>query len=155
MQFRSALLGCAMAMALGFPAQAQTIVDGGQADEILNLARGYGAASLETQTNGDPKISGRIDGVTYQVFFMNCTGGERCEDLNFYAGFLDNKQTLEAINSWNRDKRFGKAYLDADLDAVIEFDVNLEHGVTRENLDAAFSVWALVLSQYTSYIGHK
>lgn len=86
---------------------------------------------------------------------MNCTDNANCEDLNFYAGFLDNKQTLEVINAWNRDKRFGKAYLDADLDAVVEFDVNLEHGVSRANLDAAFGIWSIILEQYTSYIGYK
>ena len=141
--------------ASAYTAQAQSIVDGNMVDEILNIARGYGSATLETQSNGDPKISGRVEGVTYQVFFMNCTDNASCEDLNFYAGFLDNKQTLDVINAWNRDKRFGKAYLDSDLDAVVEFDVNLEHGVTRENLDAAFGLWTLILDQYTTYIGYK
>jgi hypothetical protein len=151
---RSLILGGAMLLGTVVTAQAQT-VDGSQPDEILNIARGYGSATMETQTNGDPKISGKIEGVTYQVFFMNCTNNTNCEDLNFYAGFLDNKQTLEVINAWNRDKRFGKAYLDADLDAVVEYDVNLERGVTRENLDAAFNLWTLILDQYTTYIGYK
>ena len=149
------VLGGAFILATAVSAQAQTVVDGSQIDEIVNIARGYGSATLETQTNGDPKITGKIEGVTYQVFFMNCTDNTACEDLNFYAGFLDNKQTLDVINAWNRDKRFGKAYLDSDLDAVVEFDVNLEHGVTRDNLDAAFSLWSLILDQYTTYIGHK
>lgn len=149
------ILGGAFVAASALSAQAQTVVDGAQVDEILNLARGYGSASLETQSNGDPKITGKVEGVTYQVFFMNCTNNTNCEDLNFYAGFLDNKQTLDVINAWNRDKRFGKAYLDSDLDAVIEFDVNLEHGVTRDNLDAAFPLWTLILDQYTTYIGYK
>lgn len=154
MDLRSLMLGGVLVLSTALSAQAQT-VDGSQVDEILNIARGYGSATLEAQTNGDPKISGKIDGVTYQVFFMNCTDNKNCEDLHFYAGFLDNKQTLEAINAWNRDKRFGKAYLDSDLDAVIEFDVNLEHGVAQKNLDAAFSLWSLVLDQYTTYIGYK
>ncbi len=149
------ILGGAFVVASALSAQAQTVIDGAQVDEILNLARGYGSASMETQSNGDPKITGKVEGVTYQVFFMNCTNNTNCEDLNFYAGFLDNKQTLDVINAWNRDKRFGKAYLDSDLDAVIEFDVNLEHGVTRDNLDAAFSLWTLILDQYTTYIGYK
>ena len=109
----------------------------------------------EPTSEGNPTISGRIDGVSYQVFFMNCTDGANCEDINFYAGFLDLKPTLDVINAWNRDKRFGKAYLDSDLDAVIEWDVNLEHGVTRENLDAAVGIWQLILDQYTTYIGFK
>lgn len=152
---KSVILGAAMLVGTAAAAHAQTIVDGSNPDEILNIARGYGSAAMETQSNGDPKISGKIEGVTYQVFFMNCTNNTNCEDLNFYAGFLDNKQTLEVINAWNRDKRFGKAYLDSDLDAVVEFDLNLEKGVTRDNLDAAFSLWSLILDQYTTYIGYK
>jgi hypothetical protein len=154
MHFRSIVAAAALVASLSSAAQAQNI-DGNNIDEILNIARGYGSATLESQSNGDPKISGKMDSVTYQVFFLNCTANKSCEDINFYAGFLDNKQTLEAINQWNRDKRFGKAYLDSDLDAVIEFDVNLEHGVARQNLDAAFRLWSLVLSQYTTYIGFK
>ena len=149
------MLGAAFVAATAVSAQAQTIIDGSQVDEILNIARGYGSATLEKQSNGDPRITGKVDGVTYQVYLMNCTNNTNCEDLNFYAGFLDNKQTLDVINAWNRDKRFGKAYLDSDLDAVIEYDVNLEKGVTRENLDAAFNLWTLILEQYTTYIGYK
>ena len=33
--------------------------------------------------------------------------------------------------------------------------MNLEYGVTRENLDAAFGVWSLILEQYADYIGYK
>lgn len=149
------MLGAAFVAATAVSAQAQTIIDGSQVDEILNIARGYGSATMEKQSNGDPRITGKVDGVTYQVYLMNCTNNTNCEDLNFYAGFLDNKQTLDVINAWNRDKRFGKAYLDSDLDAVIEYDVNLEKGVTRENLDAAFNLWTLILEQYTTYIGYK
>ena len=154
---KSISIGTAMLLASTFAAhaQSQTVIDGNATDEILNIARGYGSAALETQSTGNPKISGRIEGVAYQVFFLNCTDNVNCEDLNFYAGFLDNKQTLEAINAWNRDKRFGRAYLDGDLDAVIEFDVNLQDGVTRDNVDANFAVWSLILGQYKEYIGFK
>lgn len=152
---RHLILACVVALGTTLPAQAQTLIDGSQVDEILNIARGYGAATLDQRSNGDPMITGKIEGVSYQVFFMNCTDNANCEDLNFYAGFIDNKQTLDVINAWNRDKRFGKAYLDSDLDAVIEWDVNLEHGVTRQNLDANFSLWAAILDQYTTYIGYN
>jgi hypothetical protein len=134
---------------------AQSIVDGSKVDEIVTIARGYGAATLESQGDGNPRIAGNIKGVPYYVFFMNCTDQAACEDINFYAGFANIKPTMDALNAWNRDKRFGNAYLDADLDAAIEYDVNLEYGVTRENLDAAFGVWSVLLEQYTEYVGYK
>ena len=90
--------------------------------------------------------------------FVNFAGDVDVSDrqsINFYAGFANIKPTMDALNAWNRDKRFGNAYLDADLDAAIEYDVNLEYGVTRENLDAAFGVWSVLLEQYTEYVGYK
>lgn len=136
-------------------ASAQEVIDGSNVDEIVNIARGYGSATLASQDNGDPRIDGKIDGVQYYVIFRNCTDNTACEDLNFYAGFLDNKQTMDAINAWNRDKRFAFAFLDSDLDASITYDVNIEYGVTPKNLDASFSIWSLVLKQYADYIGFQ
>lgn len=139
----------------GGPALAQSVIDGSKVDEIVTIARGYGAATLESQGDGNPRIAGNIKGVPYYVFFKNCAEQAACEDINFYAGFANVKPTMDALNAWNRDKRFGKAYLDADLDAAIEYDVNLEYGVTRENLDAAFGLWSVLLVQYTEYVGYK
>ena len=53
----AAVLRCATSAALG--AQAQDVVDGTDVDEILNIARGYGSATLETQSNGDPRSPAR------------------------------------------------------------------------------------------------
>ena len=94
-----------MALSLGVSAQAQGLLDGSSADEIANLARGYGSATLGTLLNGDPLVTGKIDGVLYNVYFQDCTASKNCKDLRFYAGFTDNKQPMETINAWNRDKR--------------------------------------------------
>jgi hypothetical protein len=149
-----AWLGVALALAAE-PSAAQELLDGSKVDEIVTIAKGYGSAILEKQPDGTPRIAGNMKGVPYYVFFMNCAADTPCEDINFYAGFADIKPTMDALNAWNRDKRFGNAYLDADLDAAIEFDVNLEYGVSRDNLDAAFGVWSVLLEQYTEYVGYK
>ena len=151
-----AILAAAMLVLGGAAgAVAQELVDGTNVDDVANIARGFGSVEMDKSSNGDPMINGKIEGVSYYLFFRNCTDNINCEDLNFYAGFLDNKQTMEAINAWNRDKRFGKAYLDSDLDAVIEYDVNLEHGISRDNLDSTFQVWSLILKQFADYIGFE
>ena len=156
MGLRALLAAATLVLAGASGAMAQQLIDGTNVDEVANIARGFGSVTMDKSSNGDPMIEGKIDGVSYYLFFRNCADDNtQCEDLNFYAGFLDNKQTMEAINAWNRDKRFGKAYLDSDLDAVIEYDVNLEHGISRENLDSTFQVWSLVLKQYADYIGFQ
>ena len=148
---------CLSALLLGLavqPAAAQTL-DGSAVDDIVAIAKGYGDATLETQDNGQPRIAGNVNGIPYQVFFLNCSDDGACEDLNFYAGFAGVKPAMDAMNAWNRDKRFGRAYLDSDLDAVIESDLNLEYGVSRDNLNAAFGVWSLVLAEFAGYVGYE
>lgn len=136
-------------------AQTPTIIDGSGIDQIISVARGFGSATIATQENGNPKIAGRISGVPYTVFFQNCADPQHCDDINFYAGFLNAKLAIEKINDWNRTKRFGRAYLDAEQDAVIEMDFNLQYGVTHDNLTATFNIWRLLLDQFTTYIGFK
>ncbi len=157
MRVAALFLGAVLPMGLLSQAMGQSdaLIDGADVEEIVNVARGYGSATLETRDDGNPKIAARIDGISYQIYFLNCDEAHVCEDINFYAGFLDNKPSLEHINAWNRDKRFGKAYLDDDLDAVVEMDVNMERGISRANLDATFGVWKLILEQYTDYIDFK
>lgn len=155
MQLKSLILGVGLTLGLAGSAAAQTILNGSNVDEIAALAKTYGTATVATASNGDPKIDGKIDGIPYVVYFKNCSGGADCKDVNFYAGFLDTKPDLETINAWNRDKRFGKAYLDSDLDAVIEWDVDLEYGVTQDAMDAAFSLWSLLLGEYVTYVGAR
>jgi hypothetical protein len=159
MNFKALILGIALLAASIGGAQAQRIVNGSDVDDILAIAKTHGEATLETQSDGNPRIIGHLsdqNNLTYAVYFMNCSDANTdCEDLNFYAGFADVKPTLDTINAWNRDKRFGKAYLDADLDAVVEFDCNREYGVTRDNLVAGFDLWSLIVKQYTDYIGYN
>ena len=155
MKTTSFVAGGILALAMSVSAQAQTTITGADTDEILNIARGYGAATLATQSNGDPQISGKISGISYQVYFRNCTDNADCEDLNFYLGFLDLKPTLEVINDWNLNKRFSRAYLDQDKDACIEMDLDLVNGVSAEYLDAQFELWNMVLTQFAEHVGYN
>ncbi|UXN72638.1 YbjN domain-containing protein [Devosia sp. A8/3-2] len=111
MKFAAMIAGTTTALALSVSAQARALT-GANTRDIPAVAKNYGDASLTTQSNGDPQITGEINGVAYSVYFRNCTDNKNCEDLNFYLGFLDIKPTLEEINDWNFNKRFSRAYLD-------------------------------------------
>ncbi len=151
---RSLFLAGVFVVASSLSATSQTLIDGTLVEEVVNLARGYGAASGDTTADGQPMIVGKVGGVEYRVFFHDCTDAG-CPTIRFYSVFAGNKPTLEMINEWNRDKRWGKAYVDADLDAVLEWDVNLDYGVVRENLDDSISIWVGVLDTYATFIGAK
>lgn len=131
------------------PLAAQTMITGNDIDEIVNLARGYGSAVKEADSQGDPKISGRINGISYVVLFYGCTNNTDCTSIQFQAAWANpGHVTADMLNEWNRDKRFGKAYLDDENDPVIEWDVNLFGGVSARNMDDTIDWWKLVLTTF-------
>ncbi|MGY6706567.1 YbjN domain-containing protein [Roseinatronobacter sp.] len=138
-------------LALAPATLAQSLIDASDVDAIANIARGYGSATIQTDGVGDPQILGRINGVLYTVNFYGCTNGANCTTLQFQAGWNSTGDlTLDDMNVWNQEKRFGKAYLDAEDDPVIEWDVNLFGGVSTVNLDDTFDWWRLVLQDFTA-----
>jgi len=112
----------------------------------VEIAKNHGSAELKTDNDGDPMIAGSIDGIKYQVHFYDCAGGKQCKNIQLYSWWTTRKKTtLEALNEWNRKKRFGKVYLDTDGDMAIIMPVNLDHGVSRKNLDDTFDWWETAL----------
>jgi len=129
-------------------AKAQDLVDGSNVNAIMDIARGYGSASLSKQKNGNPLINGRINGIKYGIYFYSCKEGANCTAMQFYAGWKVGDAAEDAkmtkLNEWNRTKRWGRAYLDRVGDIAVEYDINLAFGVTRANLDDSFDYWRLI-----------
>jgi hypothetical protein len=151
MTLRARLAGLCLSvpLALAGPlASAETLIDGSDPEAIRAIATGYGSAELETDSDGDPQIVGRIDGTQYIVLFYGCTNGQNCNSIQFTAGWACVPVSLAQINAWNSGMRFGKAYLDEDGDPTVEMNVNLDFGVSRKNLDDTFDFWRLVLTQF-------
>lgn len=146
-----ALTTCtALAIGLAHGAGAQTLIDSTDVDAIREMARGYGAANIVIEDNGDPTIVGRLDGVRYVILFYGCSNGANCRDIQFRARWeTDGPIRLELLNAWNRDWRFGKTYVDNEGLLVLEFDVNLYGGVSQINLDDTLDWWRLTLATLT------
>jgi hypothetical protein len=123
-------------------------------DAIIDIAKGYGSATLSKDQRGDPLIKGRIEGYTYSIFFYDCEDHKNCKSIQFHSGFKLNKKLkgLESINDWNRDKRWAKAYLDQVGDPCIELDVQMRYGVARDTLDSVFDVWSYLMKEFAKHI---
>ena len=138
------------------PATAQTLVDATNLDSILAIAKDYGTAELETDSTGDPMVSGTIGPTQYAVFFYGCTDGADCTTIQFMSSYVNpGAVDATAINSWNAEKRFGKAFLDDEGDPVIEMNVNLWSGVSENNLNDTFDWWRVVVESFEEYIGFE
>lgn len=145
------------ALGLAGPALAQVnlggIVTATDYNRISEIAAAYGPVEDRSDSNGR-WIRGEIDGTTYSIAFLNCgDSGQDCSSVQFRAWWRsEGAHTIEAMNQWNRDRRFSAAYLDGDNNATIEFDVNLEGGVTAVNFDDTMQWWRLVLRQFKEMV---
>ena len=90
----------------------------------------------------------------YTVAFFDCTQNRDCQSVMFRAGFRASGQTAEQMADWNREQRFGKAYLDEAGNPVVEFNVNLAGGVTRANLPDSVDRWQAVLAAFAEHVGY-
>jgi len=131
---------------------APTIIDANNLDEILKLAKGFGHAVLETDGVGDPMIRGRIDGIKYGIFFYGCTDGTDCKDIQFQTGWDGVELSLETINRWNQEQRYGTASIDEEGDPRLEFPVNITFGVTSENLEDTIDWWAVTMRNFRDFV---
>lgn len=152
--FKRLTFSAALLAATAGPGFAQTMLTANDTDAILQIARGFGKATLTQQSNGDPLITGQMHGLVYQVFFANCTTSAGCEDINFYLSFSDLSPSLEVINAWNATKRFSRAYLDSDNDPVVSMDIDLVVPVPAEYIESSFGLWSLVVEQFTAHVGY-
>jgi hypothetical protein len=121
-------------------------------NKILEIAKGYGDASLGKDNDGDPIITGKIDGIKYGIYFYGCTKNKDCDSIQFRTGWTvqSDKPTLLKINAWNKGKRFGKAYLDSDGDPTIEINLLLS-AVPVEYLENYFDWWKFVVKEFKEY----
>ena len=71
--------------------------------------------------------------------------------LQLYAGFHA-KPSLIKVNEWNQMARFSRAYLDQEGDAIIEFDLDLESGWTREGIQEFIETFGLVVEAYRMFL---
>lgn len=150
-----AALGTIGVTILAAPAFGGPLPDGGvTAGEVRAALQAKGfKAEVTKDSEGDPLIRSAADGSNFSIYFYDCDKSGRCVAIQFSAGFdLTKGTTLEVVNTWNKDRRFGKAYLDDERDPYLEYDIDLEHGATTEALENVVDVWESVLPTFKKHI---
>lgn len=131
----------------------QELVDGSDPVRILEMAQGHGSAELGKDSVGDPMVTGRLSNIHYVIFFYGCNdAGKQCDSLQFRASWSVDGVSQDLMNEWNRTKRFGKAYLNEEGNARIEMNVNLDYGVSAENLNDTFDWWRIALEEFLAHL---
>ncbi len=151
---RTNLIGLVLTLALPFPALAENII-ASDPEALADYMRSIGyRAELTTDDEGDPKIKSATGGANFSIYFYGCERNKQCDSIQLSSGFdLDNGSSLNAVNSWNSKKRYGKAYLDDENDPYVEYDINLANGgVSQENFRDTLELWDRVLTDFRSYV---
>lgn len=146
------LVPVAAALCLLATASAGQVV--GTADSIAEALTDYGLkVERETDAEGAPKLLTRIEGTRFTIWFYDCDDGP-CTSLQFSAGFdLNDPLSASKMNEWNRDKRFGKAWIDDEGDPFLEMNVALgAEGVSANSFDLSLDMWRIAMGQFRNFI---
>lgn len=128
--------------------------------EIVHVAREFGPAEVGRDGMRDPQIEATADGLHYRVGFYGCSLGRDCDTILFDARFArkewaQNPPEPDIFGVWNRGKLIGRAWLDAEGRAVLDWPVVLGSGVPEETLRAAFSRWRTALGEFAEHLGFR
>lgn len=135
------------------PLQAQEIVDGSDVTTIFQISKGFGSSEMDTDSRGDPMIRGRIEGVKYAILFYGCDSKHNnCRDVQFAASWAGDNFSHSKANKWNNDHRVGRCYISDEGSAIIDYWINLRHGITKDTLEDSFDWWRVTLKEFAAFL---
>ncbi|MEM9705800.1 MAG: YbjN domain-containing protein [Pseudomonadota bacterium] len=70
--------------------------------------------------------------------------------LTYLSGFSVNQVSHEFLSRFNRDIKFGRAYIDRDGDVTIQMDRNASGGISLKNIESDFDVFLSLVSKFLS-----
>lgn len=149
------VLGCVATVGLATPALANVSAQEPGSVVAAMQQAGY-RAQLTTDDVGDPLIRSSSGGTDFLVYFYNCTENTDCRTIQFYAGYAEpNTATIETMNAWNKENRFGRGYYGDDGIARIEMDLDLDDGGMSQALfEDNLEYWVLVMGRFQDFVGH-
>lgn len=76
------------------------------------------------------------------------------KNLQFWVGFTA-QPAPAVINEWNRRRRFSRAYLDGEGNAVLESDLDLDGGVGIDAVREFIKTFLVSVDNYAGFIGRS
>ena len=148
-------LACIAGAGLAVPAAAEVRAQD-PASVVAALQQAGYRAQLTTDDVDDPMIRSATGGTNFSVFFYNCTDHADCRTIQFHSGYSEPENaTLETVNAWNRDNRFGRAYIDEYGAAHLDMDIDLDDGgISQELFEDNIEFWNEVLGRFEKSIGY-
>ncbi|MDP9765511.1 YbjN domain-containing protein [Deinococcus enclensis] len=148
---RLALAGLLTAGAAGAQSTAGAPRTPGTAHQVvMTAARTLGPVKMSTTDQGDPLLTGESDGLKYGIFFSGCDArGDHCEAMRLVSYW--DAYPAQDLNTWNRTKFVGRAYLDDD-GTTLDLWVSLLGGLTAQQIADVMDWWSVALTDFASYL---
>ena len=109
-------------------------------------------AELTKHESGDPQIESGAAGYDFRLNFNECTENRQCRSLGFAVVFADDgKNTLELVNTWNKQKRFSQMAVNDNGSLAFTYDVTTVGGLTKANFADVVDWWQSMLGQLRGY----
>jgi putative sensory transduction regulator len=141
-----AITAGALLAAPGFapPMAAQEVVSEVSTEQLRKLLESMG---YEVEQPKEDMLQFAIEGHTALIV-------NKKTNIQFYSYFKKQKKKmdLKKVNEWNATKRFSRAYLDEDGDAVIEWDVDLEGGTTAGALKESIRTYRVGVMAFVRFL---
>ncbi len=120
-------------------------------NQMANLLRNRGNRAEVVTENNRTRLRTQIGNRRVTIYFYACNDGG-CQSIQYRALFEKSERfTLAFVNAWNYEKRFAKAYLDADQDLVLEWDVDLDGGVTVGFVSESVATFQTMLTAFDRF----
>ena len=147
------LVALPAALALATPAHSQNVT--ADPDRIAEVMADAGYEAEVVREDGvSPGIASNSQGYNFIIMFFGCNDqGQNCRTIQFFSGFdTETPPTLEELNDFSRDFRFGRVFLTPEGSPVIEMDVDLEDGGVSEALFLDnLEYWELALHTFADF----
>ncbi len=98
----------------------------------------------------EPSYTGATD---LRLEFLCEDGADSCLDLTATAVYATKKPVpLKAINGWNQQYRWARAYVDDQNRAVLQMDMNSEGGIGRESLQILLNTFFSLSEDFSATV---
>ena len=137
------------------PASAQTLT--AQAVAAAFQAQGV-PSQVSSDSYGDPYVQlqtgGPLPSDYGDVFFFDCDGSGTCDSILMVASFQPQRRPvyLDVINRWNVERRWVRAYIDAENYIVLDMDVSGYGGIPQEALATQVSRFVQSVADFRTLI---
>ncbi len=105
--------------------QIMSTISSAQMKALLN-AEGFTDVTIDE----DDDLIVRMNG--YRVLII--VSGNEYSNIFIKFALAGTSASMKGINTWNKNARFTRAYLDDDGDPVLEMDIDLEGGITPDRI---------------------